>query len=141
MKHVAVFLLAFAVVSLQAQSITGRWKTIDDESGEGRSIVEIFERDGKYFGKVIRIFTKPGEEPDPVCKECPKDDARYGKKVIGMEILRNMEKVNDYYDEGDILDPEIGKIYRCKVWVEGNTLKVRGFWGPFYRTQTWQQAD
>jgi uncharacterized protein (DUF2147 family) len=52
-----------------------------------------------------------------------------------------MEKVNDYYDEGDILDPEIGKIYRCKVWVEGNTLKVRGFWGPFYRTQTWQQAD
>jgi uncharacterized protein (DUF2147 family) len=141
MKHVTVFLLAFAIVSLQAQSITGRWKTIDDESGEGRSIVEIFERDGKYFGKVIRIFTKPGEEPDPVCKECPEDDARYEKKVIGMEILRNMEKVNDYYDEGDILDPEIGKIYRCKVWIEGNTLKVRGFWAPFYRTQTWQQAD
>lgn len=143
MRTGVVFLVAFFCVacSVNGQAILGQWKTIDDESGEDRSIVEIFERQGKYFGKVIRIFSKPDEDADPVCKECPEEDGRYGKKIIGMEIIRNMQKIDDYYGEGDILDPKIGKIYRCKLWMEGKELKVRGFWGPFYRTQTWQRSN
>ena len=139
MKATLLLFLTFGAMILNGQSITGKWKTIDDESGEERSIVEIFQRQGKYFGKVVKIFSKPGEEQDPVCKECPEDDARYKKKIIGMEIIRNLEEQDGYFSEGDILDPKIGKIYRCKVWIEGKDLKVRGFWGPFYRTQTWKR--
>ena len=58
-----------------------------------------------------------------------------------MEIIKGMKKSGDEYSEGNILDPEVGKIYSCKLWIEGNDLKVRGYWGPFYRTQTWHKAN
>lgn len=137
-------LLMFALTAAPGQSessILGRWKTIDDVSGEVKSIVEILEHQGKVFGKIIKIFPKPNDDPDPVCDECSPDDPRFKKKIIGMEIIRNLEKSGEEYAGGDILDPENGKVYRSKIWVEGKVLKVRGYWGPFYRTQTWQRAD
>lgn len=48
-----------------------------------------------------------------------------------MEIIRNMQWSGNALTNGDILDPEVGKIYRCKLWIEGNELMVRGYWGPF----------
>jgi uncharacterized protein (DUF2147 family) len=133
--------LMLAALAVYAQSPVGKWKTIDDNSGEERSIVEIFERDGKIYGRVVKLFRKAGEDPDPICDECDKDDARYKKKIIGMEIIRDMEGSGKDYQEGNILDPETGKVYRCKLWVEGDLLQVRGYWGPFFRTQTWKKAS
>lgn len=130
-----------ASVGLAQTTVVGKWKTIDDNSGEEKSVVEIFERGGKIYGKVVKIFPKPGDDPDPVCDECPEDDARYNKKIIGMEIIKDMVKTGTEYAEGSILDPEEGKIYRCKLWVEGNELMVRGYWGPFFRTQTWKRVN
>lgn len=140
MKILVLILLCLSW-SANAQSIIGKWKTIDDETGKEKSIVEIFEREGKVYGKVIRIFSEPGEDPDPRCTECPTEDERHNKKVIGMEIIQEMKAGKDSYSDGSILDPKIGKIYRCKLWVEGDQLKVRGYWGPFYRTQTWKRAS
>jgi uncharacterized protein (DUF2147 family) len=124
-----------------AQDVIGKWKTIDDETGEPRSIVDIFEKNGKVYGKVVKLLRAPDEDPDPVCKDCDEEDDRYNKKVIGMEIIRDMVKADDAWEEGTILDPKNGKVYRCHLWVEGNELKVRGYWGPFYRTQTWQRSQ
>lgn len=123
-----------------AQLITGKWVTIDDETNEPKSVVEIFEKEGQFFGKITKLFRKPGEDPDPVCEECPADDERYKKKVLGMEIIRNMIPDEDEYSGGSILDPKVGRIYRCRLWLEDNNLKVRGYWGPFYRTQTWHRS-
>jgi uncharacterized protein (DUF2147 family) len=120
--------------------ILGKWTTIDDSSGEPRSIVEIVEHDSKVFGKIIRLYPNPGEDPDPVCDKCPEDDDRYNKKVIGLEIIRNLKWSEMELTEGSILDPESGKIYQCKIWLEGVELKVRGYWGPFFRTQTWKKV-
>jgi uncharacterized protein (DUF2147 family) len=128
------------VLAANAQVI-GKWKTIDDETNEPQSIVEIFERDGKVYGKIVKLFRQPHEDPDPVCEECDASDERYKKKVIGMEILRDMVKKGNEYSEGNILDPNNGKIYRCKIWLEENRLMVRGYWGPFYRTQSWLKAQ
>lgn len=128
--------LMFGLSSAMAQ-IVGKWKTIDDATGKPRSVVEIFERGGSYFGKVLSIFPRPGKDPDPVCNECDPSDSRYKKKVKGMEIVRNLKKDGDEFSGGDILDPEIGKIYKCKIWKEEGNLKVRGYLGPFFRTQTW----
>jgi uncharacterized protein (DUF2147 family) len=138
-----ILLLPFllAVICVQGQSIVGKWKTIDDASGEAKSIVEIFEKGGKAYGKVIRIFPGPTDDPDPVCDECEEDDPRYKKKIIGMEIISGMERSGDQYANGEILDPENGKVYRCKLWLDGDELKVRGYWGPFFRTQTWKKAN
>jgi len=130
------FLLLTLITSAQT-SIVGQWKTIDDESGKPRSVVDIYEKDGKYFGKIIKLFRDPEEDPDPTCDEC--EDDRAGQKIIGMEIITDMkyDKGGDEYRKGEILDPENGNIYDCKLWVEEGNLKVRGYLLFFYRTQTW----
>lgn len=138
-RYFTLLLLLFSAIA-QGQEVTGKWKTIDDETGEPRSVVEIFERDGKVHGKVVKLLLRATEDPDPVCGECEASDDRYKKKVIGMEIMRDMVKNRDgSYEGGNILDPKNGRVYRCRIWLEGNDLKLRGYWGPFYRTQTWQR--
>ena len=104
-------------------------------------MIEVFEKSGKIFGKVLSIYFKPGENTYPLCDKCAADDPRFKKKVIGMEIIQYMVKNGDEFSEGHILDPENGKVYRCKLWLEGKILKVRGYWGPFYRTQTWHRTE
>lgn len=128
-------------LAVQAQDVLGKWKTIDDETGEPRSIVELFEKNGTVYGKVVKLIRTPDEDPDPVCSDCGEDDDRYNKKIIGMEILRDMQKSGDAYVDGSILDPKNGRVYRCRIWIEGTDLQVRGYWGPFYRTQTWLRAQ
>ncbi|GIL21639.1 MAG: hypothetical protein BroJett042_01520 [Bacteroidota bacterium] len=138
MVRVLIIITFFiSTLSGKAQTIAGKWKTIDDETGKPKSVVEIAERNGKFYGKIVRLFRGPAEDQDPICDKCPADDDRYKKKIIGMEILRNLGKDDDEYSGGTILDPNNGKIYRCKVWLEGNNLKLRGYLGPFFRTQTW----
>ena len=134
------FVFLFVSISTQAQDVIGKWKTIDDESGEERSLVEIFEKNGKVYGKVVKLL-RPGSNPDPVCEECDDSDDRFNKKIIGMEILRDMEKSGEEYSGGNILDPDNGRVYRCRIWLDGKDLKVRGYWGPLYRTQTWLRAQ
>lgn len=141
MTNLTILLFAVSITIAQAQSVMGKWKTIDDETGDERSIVDIYEKSGKVYGKVVKLFRVPGEDPDPVCNECDDSDDRFNKKIIGMEILRDMERSGDEYSGGNILDPKNGRVYRCSIWVEGSELKVRGYWGPFYRTQTWQRAQ
>ncbi len=134
-----VFLVAIfiSLSSFSQQDILRKWKTIDDESGKPRSVVEIYQKDGKYFGKITKLFREPGEDPDPVCTEC--EGEKNGQKVIGMEIISDMkyDRSDDEFDKGEILDPENGNVYDCKLWLDENKLKVRGYLLFFYRTQTW----
>ena len=137
-----LLLLVIAHFSLFAQNdIFGKWKTIDDETGAVKSIVEIYEKEGKAFGKIIRIFTAPNEEEDPICVVCPGD--RRNKKIIGLEIIQGMEfdADDEEWIDGEILDPEDGKSYDCAIWKEGEKLKVRGYVAFFYRTQTWEKVE
>jgi uncharacterized protein (DUF2147 family) len=103
-------------------------------------VVEIYLENGKYTGKIVELFRAPDEDQDPVCKKC--EDHRQGQKVKGMIIIRNMNKKSDKYADGDILDPKKGEIYDLTMWLENeNTLKVRGWWGWVYRTQTWTRQN
>lgn len=130
-------LLSFAAGG-SAQSLAGRWKTIDDETGRVKSIVEMTERNGFFFGEVVELFRLPEEDQDPHCDQC--DDDRKDQRVLGMDIVRDMETDEGEWNEGSICDPKNGKVYGCKMWFEEgepNTLKVRGYWGFIYRTQEW----
>lgn len=122
---------------LAQEGIFGRWVTIDDNTGRQRSIVEITERNGKAYGRVMKSFPQPGDELDPVCDECDEDDDRYNKKVIGMEIIRDLVPDGDVWKDGTVLDPESGDVYDCKLWLEGGKLMVRGYLLFFFRTQAW----
>jgi uncharacterized protein (DUF2147 family) len=124
------------MLSANAQSVTGKWKTFDDETKEAKSIVEITERDGKIYGKVIEILN-PAKK-NIKCTNCSGNDK--DKPVLGLEILKGLSKDGKEYSDGKILDPSNGKLYKCIVSLDGNDkLKVRGYVGisAFGRTQNW----
>ena len=137
-----LFILCFSLFGTlfaQTDSPVGRWKTIDDDSGEAKSIIEIY-RDGKtYKGKIAEILT--GND-DAVCTEC--DGDREGKPILGMVIIEDLSVDNDEpgeWEGGKILDPQSGSDYRLSVWFEdgnGEELYVRGkHWTGLFRTQKW----
>ncbi len=132
------FLIIFATTISFAEGIEGKWKTIDDGTGEVKSIVNIAIKDGKLYGKIIQLFN---EDPnyDPVCDECKGD--KKGQKIIGMQIINGLTKKDGKWigDDG-ILDPDNGKHYDVKIWVDEDDptkLHVRGYIAFLYRTQTW----
>ena len=130
-------LIIFSATISFAQSPIGKWKTIDDETKEEKSILEIYKQDGKLYAKVIQLFREPDEEQNPLCDECSGD--RKNKPILGMVIMWDMEKDDDQW-EGKILDPENGKTYSCYIEMEeDNKLKVRGYVGfsLLGRTQYW----
>lgn len=132
-------LIVFAVVGVLAQDVTGKWKTIDDNTGEAKSIVEIFKKDGKMYGKVVEILNK--DKKDAMCIDCP-GDAK-GKRIEGLVILKDLKKDGDEYKGGTIMDPNSGKIYKSHMTLDGaDKLKVRGYVGfsLLGRTQVWQRV-
>ena len=137
----ALAILMTYSVSAQRTTVFGKWKTIDDKTEKIKSIVEIYEKDGKAYGKITNLFRAPEEDQDPLCDKCKEDDERYNTKVIGMVILRDMVKDGDRWEDGNILDPDDGKIYDCKMWVEDGNLRLRGYILFFYRTQTWLPVE
>jgi uncharacterized protein (DUF2147 family) len=139
MRTILIILFLASASFTQAQDIFGKWKTIDDNTGKPRSIVEITEKDGKAYGKILKLFREPGEEQDPICDECT--DYRKDKKVIGLTIITDMVKDDNEWEDGEILDPENGKVYDCKIWVEDGKLQVRGYVAFFFRTQTWLPVE
>jgi len=140
----ALFTLLLASAASAAEpSVVGRWQTIDDETGKPKAIIVIQEENGKLSGKIERLFRAPEEEQDPRCDKC--SGPLGGKPIIGMVILRDLEKDGDEWTGGTILDPANGKTYSCKVELEdgGKKLKVRGYLGISLlgRTQHWVRAD
>lgn len=129
-----ILLLAF-VAQAQSNDILGKWMTIDDESGQAKSIVEIFKKsDGKYYGKIVKLLQKPENEN---CVNC-KDD-RKNKPLLGLEIIRGLKKDGNEFTGGNITDPKTGKTYKCTITRAGDKLNVRGYLGfsLIGRTQTW----
>ncbi len=141
MKTLTLLLLSlFYVVALKAQKdIVGKWKTIDDKTHKPKSVVYIYKaHNGKYFGRIVKLFPAPGEDPNPKCDKCR--GAKHNKPILGMVILTNLEKVGpNLWDNGRILDPESGNVYSVKMWLENGKLHVRGYIGfsLLGRSQVW----
>ena len=119
----------------------GLWQTIDDKDGTVKSEIRIVETAGVISGKVEKILD-PKAKPDEKCVECR--DERKDQPILGMEILRGLKKSDgqDLWEGGNILDPKNGKVYRAAVTpIEGGKkLQMRGYIGPFYRTQIWNRV-
>lgn len=119
-----------------SQSILGRWKTIDDLSGKEKGIVEIFERSGVFYARIVEIFEN--ENRNKKCTLCSGDDK--DKPYVGLIIIRGLRKDGDEYNGGKVVDPKIGRYYKCYLKLEEkDKLKVRGYIGvPLLgRTQYW----
>lgn len=134
-------MLLFAGSSVFSQSITGKWRTIDDETNKQKSIVEIFIKGGKMYGKILQTWDDDGVTPtDKLCDECK--DELYNKRIIGMQIINGLERDGDVWKgKKGILDPGNGKFYNVKIWLEDrDQLIVRGSIGPIGRKQYWYRV-
>ena len=139
MKKLLLTLVLSLFGVLSFAQIEGKWKTIDDETKQAKSIVEIYKKaDGSYYGKVSQLLIKPA---DPNCTVC-KDD-RKGKPILGLEIIRGLKKDGNEFSGGTITDPKTGKSYKCTITRTGDQLNVRGYVGVSLlgRTQTWQKVN
>lgn len=134
LMYVAAF---FITMTMSSQSILGKWKTIDDETGKAKSIVNIYKgTDGKYYGKIEELLNKA--EKDKKCVNCEGED--HNKPIQGMVIIKGLVQDGSEFEDGTITDPKNGKIYRCKIWVDeddSKKLNVRGYIAFLFRTQQW----
>lgn len=138
-RLVSIALFFVTIFYGQNGIVVGKWKTIDDETGNAKSIVEIYEESGKIYGKVIEILEE--EHREKVCSNCSGEDKN--KPILGMIVIKGLKKDGDVYTKGKILDPKNGKLYKCFIRLESNDkLKVRGFIGIslFGRTQYWYRV-
>ncbi len=142
---VFLFLISVLFVNGGYVSPEGYWKTIDDKTKETKSIVKLWiDQGGKLNGKILKIFPKEGEDPDPICDKC-KGHLK-NKKTIGMVFMWGFHRKGDKWVKGKIVDPQNGKQYRCQVYTkkDGKELKVYGYIKMIFkigRTQTWIRAD
>ena len=132
------FLAAAAFTSLTADQMTpaGRWRTVDDKTGKPKAIVAIYEENGRLFGRVEATLDPGAKKVCDLCK-----DERRNQPIVGMVILRGLTRHGEEYSGGDILDPNNGSVYRCKLRLQdgGRQLSVRGFIGfsLLGRSQVW----
>jgi len=135
--------LALAAAAASAQNTpVGLWKTIDDDGKTEKSLVRISDAGGVLSGKIEKIF-ESGKQ-DSKCDKCTDD--RKDQPVLGMVILRNLKQDAgdlETWAGGEILDPNNGKTYRARLKPldGGKQLQMRGYLGPFYRTQVWQRVE
>ena len=130
-------LLAFSLPAFAQNTPIGVWRTIDDEDGQPKSHIRVYEQGGKLFGAIVRLLPE-----GRVCSPCA--DEYEGSSMEGVVVLRNMEPDGDEWSGGTITDPANGKTYRCKMELDGpNRLRVRGFIGfsLLGRTQVWERVE
>jgi len=142
--HLLIFTCLLSVKTLFGQHTTenlspiGTWLTTDDETGEAKSHIRVYEQDGKQHGKIIKVLR---ESLNHICDLCPGE--RKNQPILGMVIIENMTYKNGYWHGGHVLYPKQGKWYNLKYWLkagDSNTLVVRGSFGPFFRTQYWKRV-
>lgn len=136
MKYCLLVVMLFFFQYSFSQTIFGKWKTIDDETGKEKGVVEIFERNGKIFGRIIDILDI--EHRHHKCEKCEGEEKN--KPILGLTIIKGMKKNGNEYEGGKVLDPKNGKSYQCKIYLDGkDKLIVRGYIGISLlgRSQTW----
>ncbi|CAM1352902.1 DUF2147 domain-containing protein [Tenacibaculum insulae] len=136
MKNLLFILSVIISTSVSAQTIFGKWENRDEETNKVDSVIEVYEENGKAFAKIIQITDKNKQEV--LCDKC--NGKRKNKPILGMNILTGLQKDDNEWSGGKILDPKNGKEYKCYIQLENsNKLKIRGYIGfaAFGRTAYW----
>ena len=140
MNFKALILLLCFPALMQSKEVIGKWKIIKEETGEARSIVKIYEEDGEVYGQVIRILNEA--KRDKLCTKCKGEDKN--KKIEGLILMKHFHKDGEEYVDGTIMNPDDGKIYKSKMWLDEDNpdlLNVGGYVGIFYKTVQWQRYE
>ena len=131
------FLLFVSFTTTAQTEILGTWLTQDKEAK-----VELYKSDGKYYGKIVWLKNPTDEFGKPVTDVENPDKALQSRQLINLVILSDLKFDDNEWTDGTLYDPEKGSTYDSKIWLEDNkTLKVRGYIGFLYETETWTKLN
>lgn len=130
-----------AAMAADQPAEVGLWQTISDKDGKPKGYIRIRLVGDELRGVIERGM--PGDDINELCTECPGE--RKNQPKIGLTIITGMHRVKDHWGGGEILDPNNGTLYRCRIRAvdSGAKLEVRGYLGLslFGRSQTWLRAE
>ena len=137
-KLFIITLITFSYFQVMQSQVTGMWKSTDHIDDTERSVVEIYEQNGKYFGRVQKLLPTATVTH---CTGCEGDQKN--KSIIGMIIMADISKNSEGGTDGKIFDPTNGKWYSCDIeLVSPDKLKVIGYVGfpTLGKTMYWKRA-
>ena len=136
LNKIALAVAALAVSGMALADPVGVWRTVDDETGQPKSLVRITNEGGKYVGRIQQVFS------GNVCNVC---SGKYkGKNLSGVTVLWGVSSEGgNKYGGGTIMDPKNDKTYKVTMTDNGNSMVVRGYVGisALGRNQTWQRVQ
>ena len=128
-------LIALSASTQANDEVLGQWNTLD-RFGEPESLVELYREGDTLQGKIIKLYD-PAKQ-NAVCEEC--FDHRENQPIAGLVFITGLESAGDQWVNGTVLDPETGSEYDCKLWLDGDTLKLKAGFGFIAQTREWSRA-
>ena len=141
MKRIILALICALPISIIAQSkpddILGTWMVQKKDAK-----VKIYKKGDAYFGKIIWLSEPIDKNTGKAVLDFENPDSKLkSRPLIDLDIITNMKFDEDEWDDGTVYDPDNGKSYDCKLFIENGNLMVRGYLGWFYETETWTRVN